>query len=666
MNKVEREDLLKINLLNDVVISHNGEWVAYVRQNVLEKEPYYRSVIVVQEIGSGKTVEIVSGDKAVHAVFSEDDRSLFFLGQASGIPQLYRYDIASGGCGKLTSMHRGVKTFVPGMGDNLCFLLADIGEQDAPEDWFREMTEAERRAESEKSANSAKHITSFQYRMDGQGYREAARSQIFVLKRNGIIERPAQPEIGFTELALSPQGNYLAALSEPAEDAESKPEHNMLWGFDLREKTFLPWTSDRFVMQWPVWAEDEEKVYFCGHDYRLGWNTLFRLYEYDLKTGECSAITEKLDVEFVDSGITDIRGGSGNRGLKYCRRDRSFYFLYSCDGSTYVAAYRLADGTVEKLTEDRQHIFSFDLSGQSIAYIFTDPLIPNDIALFDRRTREKRILTECNREYLSSVALSVPQPIQAISKDGLEIHGFVMKPTKCEQGKKYPAILEIHGGPSLMYAYAFMHEFQYLAARGYVVFYCNPRGGSGRGQEFEAGIIGAKGGRGTNDFWDLMAITDVVEKLDYVDGKHIGVTGGSYGGLMTNWVVTHTSRYQAAITQRSIVNLVSFRGTSDLGFVDPENSYQVDFFDDEYLHSMSPLTYAKNVETPLCILHSENDYRCPVSQAQELFSALKYLGKTVEMYLFPNSSHGLSRNGQYPLRIQRLEIIREWFDRFLK
>lgn len=664
MNKVEREDLLRINLLNDVVMSHDGKWIAYIKQRVYETTPNYRSVLVLQNLENGTTEEIVSGNDVSHAIFAEDNRSVFFLGRATEMKQLYRYYFDSKCTEQITCMHRGINTYTLGTGDNVCFFLSDVSAKDADEDLFCEMTKEEK--ESRDRENSVHHITSMQYRMDGQGYEESTLGQIFVLKKSGQVVRLNQPRVSFMDISVSPQGKYLAAISDPIEEPDMKPEHNIFWGYDVEKSEFEQWTTDGYVMQWPVWAGDEKRAFFCGHDYRYGWNTLFRLYEYDIEKAECCCISEDLDVEFVDSGITDLRGGSGNRGLKYCSKENCFFFLCSIDGSTYVSSYRLSDGALTMLTEGKEHVYSFDLTENKIVYIFTNPVIPNDIKVFSRETKETKVITNSNKEYLDSVMLSVPQAIRATSKDGLEVHGFIMRPIGCEEGKKYPAILEIHGGPSLMYSYAFMHEFQYFAANGYAVFYCNPRGGSGRGQEFEAGIIGAKGGRGTNDFWDLMAITDVVEKFDFVDEKHIGVTGGSYGGLMTNWVVTHTARYQAAITQRSIVNLLSFRGTSDLGFVDPANSYQVDYFDDDYLHSMSPLTYAKNVETPLCILHSENDYRCPVTQAQELFSTLKVLGKTVEMYIFPNSSHGLSRTGQYTLRIQRLEIMLHWFERFLK
>jgi dipeptidyl aminopeptidase/acylaminoacyl peptidase len=224
--------------------------------------------------------------------------------------------------------------------------------------------------------------------------------------------------------------------------------------------------------------------------------------------------------------------------------------------------------------------------------------------------------------------------------------------------------MEIHGGPLAQYGFLFMHEFYFLAANGYVVYFSNPRGGFGYGEDHAKAIWNDVGGA---DYEDLMAWADYATQLSYIDVERMGVTGGSYGGLMTNWIIGHTDRFRAAVTQRSITNRLSSYGTSDVNWrrqlafndeppwVNPENYWR-----------QSPLKYIANAKTPTLIIHSENDLRCPIEQGEQLFVALKVLGVETEMVRFPDESHGLSRIGRTDRRIVRLNHILRWFDKYLK
>ncbi len=243
------------------------------------------------------------------------------------------------------------------------------------------------------------------------------------------------------------------------------------------------------------------------------------------------------------------------------------------------------------------------------------------------------------------------------------IHGWIMKPIGFEHSKKYPLVLEIHGGPHAMYANAYFHEFQLLAAQGYVVVYGNPRGSQGYGSGFSSCT---KGVWGSSDMPDLMAMVDHAIGLGFVDAERLGVTGGSYGGFMTCWVVGHTDRFKAAVTQRPVTNLYSFYGTSDIGstFGDYETG-GTPWADTEQFLKMSPITYVDKVVTPLLFIHSEQDYRCPIEQSEQMFVALKMLGQETELVRFPNESHGLSRMGKPAHRIERLQAINGWFESHL-
>jgi dipeptidyl aminopeptidase/acylaminoacyl peptidase len=204
---------------------------------------------------------------------------------------------------------------------------------------------------------------------------------------------------------------------------------------------------------------------------------------------------------------------------------------------------------------------------------------------------------------------------------------------------------------------------QFLAANGYVVFYTNPRGGSGRGETWADAIAG---GWGDLDYKDCMAAADWMEQQKFIDKKRLGVTGGSYGGYMTNWIIGHTNRFKAAVTQRSVVELKSFFGSSDVGWSLAREFDGTPWKNSANYKKCSPLTYFEKVKTPILILHNERDLRCNIEQAEQMFTMLKYLGKTVEFVRFPEEFHGLSRHGRPDRRLARLNWILKWFKRYLK
>jgi dipeptidyl aminopeptidase/acylaminoacyl peptidase len=209
-----------------------------------------------------------------------------------------------------------------------------------------------------------------------------------------------------------------------------------------------------------------------------------------------------------------------------------------------------------------------------------------------------------------------------------------------------------------------MHEFFYLAANGYVVYFCNPRGGSGYGEEHSKSICN---NWGTVDYEDLMAWTDFIERKSYIDKKRMGVTGGSYGGYMTNWIIGHTDRFKAAVTQRSVSNLISMWGSSDFNwFFQVEFGGKPPWEDLDNYWRQSPMKYIGNVKTPTLVIHSENDLRCALEQGEQIYVALKILGVDTEMVRFPEEPHGLSRGGRTDRRVERLKHILRWFDRYLK
>jgi len=247
---------------------------------------------------------------------------------------------------------------------------------------------------------------------------------------------------------------------------------------------------------------------------------------------------------------------------------------------------------------------------------------------------------------------------------GNDLQGWIMRPPSYEEGMQYPAILEIHGGPRAQYGDIFMHEFHYLAAQGYVVFFANPRGGQGYGEDHSKAIWN---NWGTVDYDDIMTWIEFVSQQPYVDSERLGITGGSYGGYMTNWIIGQTNRFQAAVTQRSVSNLISMYGSSDFNW-----AFQFEFGNQPPWENMenywrqSPMKHIGNAQTPTLVIHSENDLRVAIEQGEQVFVALKKLGVDTEMIRYPDEPHGLSRAGRTDRRIDRLNHILRWFDKYLK
>jgi dipeptidyl aminopeptidase/acylaminoacyl peptidase len=311
-----------------------------------------------------------------------------------------------------------------------------------------------------------------------------------------------------------------------------------------------------------------------------------------------------------------------------------------------------------------------DLHGANvIAYTATKRDQPAELFVYvDGQTTQ---LTSVSDAY---VAKTKPRPGEHFlaPSDGHEVDAWIYRPHDFDPSKKYPALLNIHGGPFTQYGNYYFDEFQMQAEAGYVVICSNPRGGSGRENSWSSAILGPKHkaagtGWGGADYDDCMAVVDAaLDQFDFIDADRLGVLGGSYGGYMTSWIVTHTDRFAAACSERAVNNLVSLEYNSDIAgmFSSEIGPLWVDDAD-EYMR-MSPITYVKDMNTPLLIVHSEDDLRCPVDQATQLFVACQLLEKDdVEYWLFPGETHELSRSGSPIHRKQRAEIILEFFDRHL-
>lgn len=418
----------------------------------------------------------------------------------------------------------------------------------------------------------------------------------------------------------------------------------------LTKQTTLLYPKNDLILSRVI--EIKGRIYcFANNQQRTGLNQNPDLYE--LQDGEMKLVLP-YGLSLGNSIGADVRYG-GNK-LDILTED-AYYFVTTVEDHSELCCLRedasittlfKAKGSLDGITLYQQQFYAVALYKQALQEVYCLDLAKQ--RLLKRSAFNYRVLKE-------KITIT-PKPLH-VKKDNITIQGFVMLPKDYNPNQSYPAILNIHGGPKTVYGSVYYHEMQVWAHLGFVVFFCNPRGSDGKGDQF-SNIFGKYG---TIDFEDIMDFTDaVLEKYRGIDESRLFVTGGSYGGFMTNWIVGHTHRFKAAVTQRSISNWISFYGTSDIGFYfakDQTHGHPTDNM--ETLWQQSPLKYAANIQTPLLFIHSDEDYRCPIEQALQLYAVIKEKGVETRLVWFKGENHELSRGGKPQARLKRLQEITNWF-----
>lgn len=360
-----------------------------------------------------------------------------------------------------------------------------------------------------------------------------------------------------------------------------------------------------------------------------------------------------------NSIISDIRYG-GSTSFKV--QGDTVALINSVDDSSRLISID-KNGKLTELVSVVGSIDGFDISGDTVLYIGMADMAPQ--ALFCFKDQENQKVSNFNDDFVAQHEIIQPQRLFFTNRDGVDIHGFVLCPPGYQQGdnKSYPGVLNIHGGPRLSYGEVFIHEMQVEAHKGYFVFFCNPRGSDGRGDEFAH----IRGRYGTIDFQDVMEFTDrVLAIYPELDQKRLGVSGGSYGGFLTNWIIGNTDRFAAAVSQRGISSFVSMEGTSDCGRAFNEGHIGGLVADGlQRLLDQSPITHADKVKTPTLFIHAEEDYRCWKIESLQMFNAIRANGVEARMCLFRGENHELSRSGKPTNRVKRLQEIMGFLDRHL-
>ena len=427
-----------------------------------------------------------------------------------------------------------------------------------------------------------------------------------------------------------------------------------LYMYDLYNSQALCLVEDlEYYIEFAEFVGDDIVVAATAMD-KYGINQNFNFYK--LQNGELEFLCRH-DYGLYNTTGSDCRYGAGElkRSAHNC-----LYFISTENKSSFVKKLSL-DGNIEKLTADIGSVDCFDICSEGMIFIGLRGGSLQEIYTLQNNVETQ--ITKFNEKIKETKTIVKPETLN-FDNYGVNIEGFVLKPVNFDENQSYPGILDIHGGPKTVYGEIFYHEMQYWANEGYFVFFCNPRGSDGRGDEF----ADIRGKYGTIDYDDLMKFTEkVLEKYPQIDRSRIGVTGGSYGGFMTNWIIGHTDRFKCAVSQRSISNWISKFGTTDIGYyfnADQNLSTPWDNVEKMWFHS--PLKYADLAVTPTLFIHSEEDYRCWLAEGLQMFTALKYHGVDARLCMFRGENHELSRSGKPRHRVRRLEEITNWFEKYLK
>jgi dipeptidyl aminopeptidase/acylaminoacyl peptidase len=671
------EDLYQFKFVAKPRISPDGQRVAFVVTTIDKRNYEYRSSIWMVSTEGGEAKRFTYGDgNANSPSWSPDGRWLAFVSERKGEttgksekeqkeqgkdkPQIWLIPTDGGEARQLTFMQHGASNPVWSPDSKRLLFNAAVGP-------------ADEETEDGKPLPKARVIDRLWYRLDGVGFIHERRSHLFLQDIDG--EEPQQLTDGDwddSDPAWSPDGSRIAFVSSRREDRWRLPAPDVytMTIDNGKPGTLQCLTDGSLSCSSPAWSPDGQTIAFLAAlKLRSGGHVDVYTIAANARESAATCLTKEFEGSFQDWTNSDMGDEHLSPAPAWSSDGRTVYELASHRGATRVFAIPLegADAHPATLTPGEVHVrdFSADKSASKLAMLVGSPTrAPEIYVLSTTSNAELRRLTGFNDDLFNSLALATPEYMPYTGAEGWPMDGWILKPRKFDPAKKYPLIVEIHGGPATQYGYGFFHEMQVLVAAGYVVLYTNPRGSIGYGRDFSLAVRGAWGEK---DSLDIMAGVDALLQKGYIDEQRMGVTGGSYGGFMTNWLIGHTDRFKAAVTQRSVVNLASDFGSCDFGWTFADDELETTPWDDldAYMH-MSPIKYVKQMHTPLLILHSEQDLRCNIEQAEQLFAALKYLGREVLFVRFEGQSHGLSRGGHPKLRVRRLELILDWFEKYLK
>lgn len=662
---VAPEDLFKLTLLSNAVISPDGGHVLVVASRMNgPKDTYDRSIELV-DVATGKVTENVTkhlgdGDYA----WMPDGRSFVFVRKIEKAkPQLYRYTLATGAITQLTHIADGVSgPVVSHAGDRIALTVT---QTDPAHDAYVDFAKAGFTPKSAQRKSDIHTIDELFFETNGQGYTYQQHQHIWIVDADG--SQPKQLTSGkYSEGfdAWSPDDRTILfdSLRNESVDGGTNDVYTIASTGGTMQKIASPLPSNfGFFL-----SGDGKRAFFLSGDIKDAAE-LPAVVSANLDGSDRRIVVARDTVQLGDTLLADMKEGGGLCGWPL---PGGKVALLNVDGPGYanIRTLDLANGTLHDITPATGEAWSCTVTsdGARVAYLYSDFAHPADVYVADTKTGVPRQVTHTNDGYLAGATLSKPEEFTVKDPAGLTVQAWFM-PAIGAPGTKHPTLLDIHGGPETQFGDSFFHEFQMYTSAGYNVVFADPSGSTGHGYPFEESL---ENNYGDAMFQDVQAVMDAAVRRPDVDATRLAVLGGSYGGYATLWVISHTDRYKTAVAERAVSNVQSENLAADFaaknglggGYYtwgppwDPASTAYAKF---------SPLTYVANVHTPLLILHADEDTRAPIDQTLQEFTALKVLGRTVVYVDVPNENHDLSRTGSPIHRVERLHIILDWLKKYL-
>ncbi len=653
MEIVDIESFLQFKYLSQLEYSPDGNKLCFLVRQADKDKNDYNSQIWLYDLAAEELLQLTTGQK--DGLFCWlDNHNIIFVSEREKdekeetyIPQteLYTINITGGEAQHFTSIAMNIEDFAADHQGNLIFT--------ARED-LKNRDESDLKAEQDYEI-----LEELPFWENGSGFIDKHRTHLFRLKlETGEYEQLIGGNYDIEDFTVN--DNLICLSMKPFSD--KAPVKSNLYIYDQGRENLTQITDRDWLIQF-INFKNKNEIYFAANDKQeIGISSNPEIFLLDLNTRETAQLTESLDKSLQPGVINDARLGGGKISAV---EDERLYFITTEGYNTHLNELKYENNKVDinRLTGTEGTVDMFDIKGETAAFIgFRENNLQE---LYLLQSNQESRVSNFNASHLKNKKIPRPEHFAVTASDDTQLDAWIIKPVDFSPEKEYPTILQIHGGPKAAYGPIFFHEFQVLASRGYAVVFSNPRGSDGRGEEF----LDIIDGYGQRDYQDLMEVMDEAEKrYDFIDSSSLGVAGGSYGGYMTNWIIGQTDRFQAAVSMRSISNWISMFGTTDIGYFFVEDQYDgaTPWNDFSRLWQGSPLKHADKVNTPALFIHAEEDYRCWMTEALQMFTALKYHNVDSRLCLFREENHELSRGGKPEHRIKRLEEIVNWFDKYLK
>src|SRR3954451_10161658 len=655
------EDYFAFETVADPHFSPDGSTVAFVVTRIDQKQNRRRSEIwsVPADSSRPATALTTAPQSSNSPRWSPDGKAIAFLsarpmpGDAAGAAprtQVWLLPLAGGEPRRLTNLLNGVSAFQWSPDGRQLVAIGRSGPGD-----------------NAKSPSDVRHYAHANYKFNDTGWFDDKRTHLWVVDATSgaSTQITSGDDLNDSDPQWSPDGSRIAFVSDRTGKAFDMGHNTDVWviaaaGGPLTKISDHPGGDNS-----PRWSPDGQTIAFLSavpeKSHPKIWLAPFNSASNVAQGRPATPPPSKLAADNVDLIPS---------GLRWAADGRALFFETGYKGTSQLFRVDLEARRASAVTSGDRTVHLIDISERStpvrpgkLAYAVNDPTHLDDLYVADLDGRNEQQLTHLNSALWKQVTLAPVERLPFKGADGWDVDGFLMKPIGWEAGKKYPMILTIHGGPAGQFGFDWYHEFQVYAAHGWAVFFTNPRGSTGYGEKFERGIELNWGGK---DYVDVMNGVDAaLARYPWVDKERLGVTGGSYGGFMTNWIVSHNNRFKAAVTLRSISNFVSDDGTRD-GAYGHADDFTGDIFEKHDLYwNASPLKYVKNVKTPILVLHSDNDFRVPIEQGEQWFRALQHLGVPSETVFFPRENHNLTRTGEPKHLVESIKWQVYWFERYL-